>query len=273
MRTEFALRFDYGSTVPWVTRTEDGTLRAIAGPDMVVLATSGAACEVKGCKRSGEFAVAAGESRPSRLSYAPSHRPLPPSPDPMQSLTATEALLARLVGALRRRGEWSEVVAALADHSQGADLRADRRHRCGADDLAAGAARRLAQLGLPLLLAPRRDLHPPGPAQRRLLDGGVPLARLVAAGRGRQPEPDADHVRPGRRAAADGVGGAVAARLRGVPAGQDRQRRSCPAAARRLWRADGRAAPVAARRPRSRRCRLGPAARAAGPSRAGLVPA
>ena len=34
-----SLRFDYGSAVPWVTRLEDGALRAIAGPDMIVLRT------------------------------------------------------------------------------------------------------------------------------------------------------------------------------------------------------------------------------------------
>jgi hypothetical protein len=39
MRTELVLRFDYGSTVPWVSRLPDGTLRAIAGPDMVVMHT------------------------------------------------------------------------------------------------------------------------------------------------------------------------------------------------------------------------------------------
>ena len=36
MRMELILRFDYGAFVPWVTRLEDGALRAIAGPDMVV---------------------------------------------------------------------------------------------------------------------------------------------------------------------------------------------------------------------------------------------
>ena len=35
LRTELVLRFDYGRTIPWVTRTSDGALRAIAGPDMV----------------------------------------------------------------------------------------------------------------------------------------------------------------------------------------------------------------------------------------------
>ena len=39
MRTELVLRFDYGRTVPWVSRLPDGTFRAIAGPDMVVLHT------------------------------------------------------------------------------------------------------------------------------------------------------------------------------------------------------------------------------------------
>ena len=31
-QTELVVRFDYGSTVPWVTRTEDSTIEAIAGP-------------------------------------------------------------------------------------------------------------------------------------------------------------------------------------------------------------------------------------------------
>jgi GH15 family glucan-1,4-alpha-glucosidase len=38
MRMSLSLRFDYGSSVPWVTRMEDGSLRAIAGSNMVVLA-------------------------------------------------------------------------------------------------------------------------------------------------------------------------------------------------------------------------------------------
>ena len=39
MRMELVLRFDYGRTVPWVTRMDDGALRAIAGPDLVTLHT------------------------------------------------------------------------------------------------------------------------------------------------------------------------------------------------------------------------------------------
>src|SRR5215213_2233343 len=36
MRMDFALRFDYGSIVPWV-RAIDGGIRAVAGPDTVYL--------------------------------------------------------------------------------------------------------------------------------------------------------------------------------------------------------------------------------------------
>ncbi len=39
MRTELVIRFDYGSLTPWVSRLDDGSLRAIAGPDLVVLQT------------------------------------------------------------------------------------------------------------------------------------------------------------------------------------------------------------------------------------------
>jgi Glycosyl hydrolases family 15 len=35
-RTELVVRFDYGKTVPWVSRLEDGTIDAIAGPERLV---------------------------------------------------------------------------------------------------------------------------------------------------------------------------------------------------------------------------------------------
>ena len=37
---ELILRFGYGANVPWVTRIDDRTLRAVAGPDMTVLRSS-----------------------------------------------------------------------------------------------------------------------------------------------------------------------------------------------------------------------------------------
>ena len=101
---------------------------------------------------------------------------------------------------------------ALADHAQGADLCADRRHRRGAHHLAAGMDRRRAQLGLPLLLAARRDADAARLHERRLLRGGRGVARMAAARRRRPARAGADHVRHRRRAAAGRMGGAVAAR-------------------------------------------------------------
>src|SRR5262249_58125593 len=37
---ELVLRFDYGSIVPWVTRLEPRTLRAVAGPAIVVVTSA-----------------------------------------------------------------------------------------------------------------------------------------------------------------------------------------------------------------------------------------
>src|SRR5665213_2807061 len=39
MRTELIVRFDYGASVPWVTRVGDAALLAVCGPDSVVLRT------------------------------------------------------------------------------------------------------------------------------------------------------------------------------------------------------------------------------------------
>ena len=89
MRTELVVRFGYGALVPWVYRQEDGTLRAIAGPDQVVLRTP-VAIRGEGPKTVGEFTVAAGETVPLTLTYAPSHLPPPDPADAQEALAATE---------------------------------------------------------------------------------------------------------------------------------------------------------------------------------------
>src|ERR1700744_4318469 len=89
MHTELILRFGYGAVVPWVTRLENGALRAIAGPDMAVLRTP---VHVKGKDMTtvGEFTVGEGETIPLVLTYARSHKDLPETGDPTASLQATE---------------------------------------------------------------------------------------------------------------------------------------------------------------------------------------
>jgi GH15 family glucan-1,4-alpha-glucosidase len=71
MRMRLVIRFDYGSIVPWVRRTEKG-IRAIAGPDLVEICTPVA---MRGEKLTtvAEFDVAEGERIPFVLSWQPSH--------------------------------------------------------------------------------------------------------------------------------------------------------------------------------------------------------
>lgn len=37
MRTELVIRYGYGEVAPWVSRLDDGGLRAVSGPYMIVL--------------------------------------------------------------------------------------------------------------------------------------------------------------------------------------------------------------------------------------------
>ena len=69
MCVEMILRFGYGATVPWVQKLGDGTLRAIAGPDMVLLRTP-VRLVGQNLTTVGEFTVAAGETVPFILTYA-----------------------------------------------------------------------------------------------------------------------------------------------------------------------------------------------------------
>ncbi len=89
MCMELVLRFGYGAIVPWVSRLPDRTLRAVAGPDMVLLSSP---VEVRGenFKTVGEFTVAAGDTVPFALIYSPSHLPPPQRIDPQVALAATE---------------------------------------------------------------------------------------------------------------------------------------------------------------------------------------
>ena len=70
MSMQLAVRFDYGRTIPWVTHTDFG-LRAIAGPDMVVLRTK-LPLKGEGMCTVSEFTVKAGEAIPLTLTYGSS---------------------------------------------------------------------------------------------------------------------------------------------------------------------------------------------------------
>ena len=89
-QTELAVRFDYGASVPWVNRLDDGTINAIAGPERLLLRTP---AELRGedLRTVGEFAVEAGESIPFVISYGASFESPRPAINPFGALERTEA--------------------------------------------------------------------------------------------------------------------------------------------------------------------------------------
>jgi len=109
MRMELVLRFDYGRTVPWVTRMDDGALRAIAGPDLVTLHTP-ASIHGEDLRTVAEFEVAAGETMPFVLTHGPSNHKAPRVIDPAVALAQTEQFWMNWAEKNRSHGEWDDAV-------------------------------------------------------------------------------------------------------------------------------------------------------------------
>lgn len=95
LQMELTLRFDYGRTVPWVTRMQQegqdtGPLQFIAGPNKAVLRTN---IDVRGEDMStvADFTLQAGESADFVLTYGASYLP---APDPIVAAEAEADSLA-----------------------------------------------------------------------------------------------------------------------------------------------------------------------------------
>ena len=107
--TELVVRFNYGAAVPWVSRSGDGAMDAIVGPERVVLRTP-AALYGDDLKTVGEFTVEAGQSVPFVLSYGPSFQNPPPVIDPFHALERTEAFWRQWSDRCPDVGPWTEAV-------------------------------------------------------------------------------------------------------------------------------------------------------------------
>jgi len=109
MRTELAIRFDYGVTVPWVSRRDSRTMTAVAGPHMLTFRTP---AEVKGenMHSVAEFTLRKGESMPFVLAYSESFQPLPLSVDAHISLEETERYWRRWSGICKVKGKWRNAI-------------------------------------------------------------------------------------------------------------------------------------------------------------------
>jgi GH15 family glucan-1,4-alpha-glucosidase len=109
LHTELVVRFGYGAVIPWVTRLEDGAMRIVAGPDMLLVRTP-VALRGEGMKTVGEFKLPAGESISFVMTYSPSHLPPPKAVDPAAALEDTERFWSEWRFRCSVKGEWSDVV-------------------------------------------------------------------------------------------------------------------------------------------------------------------
>ncbi|MGA9584292.1 MAG: glycoside hydrolase family 15 protein [Terracidiphilus sp.] len=108
MRMQLCLRFDYGRTVPWVTRMRDG-IRAIAGPNLAILRTS-VGTHGENLKTMAEFDVVAGAREWFVLTYGQSHEKDPKPIDHEQAFKDTEAFWQEWTARLNYQGKYRAIV-------------------------------------------------------------------------------------------------------------------------------------------------------------------
>ncbi len=108
MRMELAIRFDYGSIVPWVRRVDD-VLEAIAGPDRLELRAD-VPVHGENMKTVSEFTVEEGDRIGFSLNYRASNEPTVPPFDKEEALAQTETEWREWSARCRYAGPWKEHV-------------------------------------------------------------------------------------------------------------------------------------------------------------------
>jgi GH15 family glucan-1,4-alpha-glucosidase len=107
---DLVIRFDYGITIPWVTRAHIGHgIRAISGADQLIV-RSDVPLRSEGLTTAADFTVREGERFRFSLGHAASHVPPPAAPDPDAALDEAEAYWRGWVGRSTYNGRWREQV-------------------------------------------------------------------------------------------------------------------------------------------------------------------
>jgi GH15 family glucan-1,4-alpha-glucosidase len=108
MLMELAIRFDYGSLVPWVRRTDAGLL-AVGGYNALRLQTP-VGLRGEDFRTLARFTVSEGARVPFTLTWYPAHRAPPSEYDPEESLRRTEAWWRQWSARCTYAGPWREEV-------------------------------------------------------------------------------------------------------------------------------------------------------------------
>jgi GH15 family glucan-1,4-alpha-glucosidase len=108
MKMQLIIRFDYGSIVPWVRRTEHG-IRAVGGPDTLDLYT---AVPLRGenFRTEAEFTVSAGERVPFVLMWHPSFESAASPIDAEEVISHAESWWKEWSNRCTYEGPWREAV-------------------------------------------------------------------------------------------------------------------------------------------------------------------
>ena len=110
LRMELVIRFGFGTDIPWVKKSEDGSaLLAICGPDMTVLRGP---IETRGEDMTtvADFEVGEGETVPFVLTYGPSHLDVPGAIDPEKALQEAQDFWAEWSGRCTYKGQSRDLV-------------------------------------------------------------------------------------------------------------------------------------------------------------------
>jgi GH15 family glucan-1,4-alpha-glucosidase len=108
MRMQLIIRFDYGSIVPWVRRTDEG-IRAVAGPDSLLLHTK---VDLHGedLTTTAEFTVTEGQRIPFVMQWHPAHKPPPAPIDAEETIAQTNQWWREWSSRCSYEGPWREAV-------------------------------------------------------------------------------------------------------------------------------------------------------------------
>jgi GH15 family glucan-1,4-alpha-glucosidase len=108
-RTELAIRFDYGITIPWVSRRDTRTLTAVAGPHLLTIRTP---IDLHGenMHTVGEFSLRKGEAIPFVMTYGESFEPVPLAIDPFIALDETRRYWDKWSAVCKIKGKWRSAI-------------------------------------------------------------------------------------------------------------------------------------------------------------------
>jgi len=108
MNLELVIRFDYGSVVPWVRRTDHG-ISAIAGPDKLSLRTE-VPLRGEDFKTVATFTVSEGQKASFDLTWYPSHQAEPVSLDIDKAIQDTQNWWREWSYRCSYHGKWRDAV-------------------------------------------------------------------------------------------------------------------------------------------------------------------